>query len=169
MLRCRNAGLGRRPARMRGGCNRLRSFSVSPPLSFIPPGRRFMLYTSIGYWFNGNGADYLSPFYLAGNFLSGTVSRSGQPRLVGSSAGLVAGVAAFLAGLSGFVGAGGFPLHLLLLSRRVLQGILGRSAELRRRRAAQGLSRRTLLPAHHAKCPPLFHVSGGDVHFHPRL
>ena len=30
-----------------------------------------------------------------------------------------------------------FPLHLLLLPRRVLQGVLGRPARLRRRRAAQ--------------------------------
>ena len=66
--------------------------------------------------------------FLAGNFLSGTVPRAGPPRLVGRSAGLVAGVADFLAGVSDVVGAGRVPFHLLLLSRRLLQGILGRPA-----------------------------------------
>lgn len=57
--------------------------------------------------------------FLAGNFWVFTA------RDFWVAAGLVAGVADFLAGLSGAVGAGRFSVHLLLLSRGVLQGILG--------------------------------------------
>src|SRR5271170_7373652 len=53
---------------------------------------------------------------------------------------ILAGVAGVFAGLFCFVGAGRIPLHLLLLSRRVLQGVLGRPDRVRRRRAAQKIS-----------------------------
>jgi hypothetical protein len=74
-------------------------------------------------------------------------------------------LAAVLAGLFDFVGAGRFPFHLLLLSRRVLQGVLGRPDQLRRRRAAQTFLGERYFPAHHPKRSPLFLVSGGPVHF----
>ena len=74
------------------------------------------------YWFNGNGADYLSPFY------SPEIFGTSPHAIFGTAAGLVAGLAAqIFPGLPDFVGAGGFPLHLLLLPWRVLQGVLGRS------------------------------------------
>ena len=43
---------------------------------------------------------------------------------------------------------GPLPGHLLLLPRRVLQGVLGRPAGLRRRRAAEAVPRRGRLSAH---------------------
>ncbi len=66
---------------------------------------------------------YLSPFY--------------SPLLMTDQARLVAGVHAVLGGDADSVGARRLPLHLLLLSRRLLQSVLGRSAVLHRRRAAQ--------------------------------
>ncbi len=54
-------------------------------------------------------------------------------------AAVVAGGAAVLPGLLHPLGPRGNAVHVLLLSRRVLQGVLGRSTQLRRRRAAQGL------------------------------
>ena len=56
---------------------------------------------------------------------------------------------------------GSVPLHLLLLSRRLLQGVLGRPAGLRRRRAAQGLLGRELVPADLPERPPLLLVHRG--------
>ena len=105
---------------------------------------------------------YLSPFYSPEIF--------GDPRTAwfGAQAGLVAGAAAVLAGADHPAVSGAVPLHLLLLSRRVLQGVLGRSAELRRRRAAQELPRRAIVPADPAERPPLLHVRRGAVPLLPR-
>ena len=47
------------------------------------------------------------------------------------------------------------PGHLLLLPRRLLQGVLGRSAVVRRRRAAEALPGRGLVPADRAERPSL--------------
>ena len=63
---------------------------------------------------------------------------------------------------------GRFSAHLLLLSRRLLQSVLGRSARLRRRRAAQGISRRAFVSAHHAKHSPLFPLPRAAFHPRPR-
>ena len=63
----------------------------------------------------------------------------------------------------------GLPAHLLLLPRRVLQGVLGRPAQLRRGRTAQGLHRREQLAAPHPEHPPLFPVRRGAVHRDARL
>ena len=79
---------------------------------------------------------YLSPFY--------------SPELFGDSPHAWFGpkpawwpaLAALLAGAADPLGARRLPPHLLLLPRRLLQGVLGRSAGLRRRRAAQELPRR---------------------------
>ena len=73
---------------------------------------------------------YLSPFYSPELF--GVAAR-----LVRAQARLVAGLAALFARAADPLGAGRFPLHLLLLSRRLLQGVLGRSAVLHRRRASR--------------------------------
>src|SRR5207302_8412366 len=59
--------------------------------------------------------------------LAGTFWRC-HPQLVRGEAGLVAGVAAVFAGALDSLGAGRIPAHLLLLSGRLLQGILGRPA-----------------------------------------
>ena len=55
-------------------------------------------------------------------------------------------LAAVLAGAADPLGARRLPLHLLLLPRRLLQGVLGRPAVLRRRRAAQELPGEQLFP-----------------------
>jgi len=73
-------------------------------------------------------------------------------------------VAGVFTGLFCFVGAGRISFHLLLLSRRVLQRILGRPDRVRRRRAAQKISRRKIFPADPAKRPPLFRLPRGSVH-----
>ena len=72
---------------------------------------------------------YLSPFYSP--LLYGR-----RPQLVWPEAWLVAGGAAVLRRAPDSLGAG-FPLHVLLLPRRLLQGVLGRPAVVRCRRAAQ--------------------------------
>ena len=50
---------------------------------------------------------------------------------------------------------GDLPGHLLLLPRRLLQGVLGRSARLHGRRAAEALPGRGFVPADRAERPPL--------------
>ena len=65
------------------------------------------------------------------------------------------------------LGARRIPLHLLLLSRRLLQGLLGGPGLLRGRRASQDLLGRADLPADPAKRPSLFPVSGARFHRHP--
>ena len=55
------------------------------------------------------------------------------------------GVAPVLAGAADPAVSRRFPLHLLLLPRRLLQGVLGRSAVVRGRRAAQELPGRELV------------------------
>ena len=57
-----------------------------------------------------------------------------------------------------------FPLHVLLLPRRLLQVVLGGSARLRGRRTSQAISGRAQLPADSAERPSLLHVGGGRVH-----
>src|SRR5213078_4225331 len=74
--------------------------------------------------------------------------------LVWASAGLVADVAALFTGLVDPVGAGVVSTHLLLLSRRLLQGLLGRPAFLHRERTAQVLPGREFFSAHPAERPP---------------
>ena len=56
------------------------------------------------------------------------------------------------------LGPGGLPAHLLLLSRRLLQGVLGGPVRLRGRRAAQEVPRRALVSARHPEHPPLLPV-----------
>ena len=75
--------------------------------------------------------NYLSPFYSPELF--GAVAS----RLVRAAALRLAGVAALLAGAPHPLGAGRLPHDLLLLSRRLLQGVLGRPALVHGGRAAR--------------------------------
>jgi len=72
---------------------------------------------------------------------------------------VVAGLALVFHRPCSFFGRRAVTADLLLLSRRLLQSVLGGSAGMRRGRAPQDLPRRALVPAHHAKCAPLFSLS----------
>ena len=67
------------------------------------------------------------------------------------------------------VGAVGIPLHLLLLSRRVLQRLVGRSAVVRCGRASQDLLGRAQVAAADPERPSLFPVLRDPLHLHPGL
>ena len=95
---------------------------------------------------------YLSPFY------SPEIFGDSPHSWFGPEAGGVAGVAAVLAGAADPADPGPVPAHLLLLPRRVLQGVLGRPAVLHRRRAAVELLGRELVSAHPAERPSLHAV-----------
>src|SRR2546423_928414 len=69
-----------------------------------------------------------------------------------TEAGLVARLAIFFAFDVDSLGAGFISFNLLLLSRRLLQSLLGRSCVVRGGGTAQDLPRRTLVSAHPAKC-----------------
>ena len=73
---------------------------------------------------------YLSPFY------SPELFGDSPHAWFGPKPGWLARVAAVLAGAPDPAVPGALPVHLLLLPRRLLQGVLGRSAVVRRRRAA---------------------------------
>src|SRR5437867_1550641 len=59
------------------------------------------------------------------------------------------------------LGACGISGDLLLLSRCILQSVLGRSAGVHCGRAAQELLGRTILPVDHAECASIFSLSRG--------
>ena len=112
---------------------------VQPLLVFLGLGA-FVVYST---WaaFQGSALLFRAlPFAVlfAGDF------RRLAAQLVRAEAGLVAGLAAVFAGAADPLGAGVVPADLLLLPRRLLQSVLGRSAGLRRGRAAQDLSRRAI-------------------------
>ena len=116
--------------------------------------------TRRGRRFQGNHytfGPYLSPFY------SPELFGDSPHALVRTEAGVVAGAAPLLAGHPDSLGAGRFPLHLLLLSRRLLQGVLGRSAHLLRRRAALVLSRRAPFSADPPERPSVLPVPRRDL------
>ena len=69
---------------------------------------------------------------------------------------------------SGFMGSGRFSPHLLLLPRRLLQSVLGRSAGLHRRRTTKRISGRELFSADHAEHSPLLPLHRVVVHPRPR-
>ena len=95
---------------------------------------------------------YLSPFY------SPELFGARRTRWFGPKPGVVAGVAAVLARAADPAVSRAVPPHLLLLPRRLLQGVLGRPARLRRRRAAEAVPGRGLVPADPAEHPPLLPV-----------
>jgi len=82
---------------------------------------------------------------------------------------MVACLAHFFTGAFYSMGAGRVPAHLLLLSRGVLQSVLGRSSGMYRWGTAQDLLGRAVVPAHHAEHPPIFSLSGAFDHFDPCL
>src|SRR5438874_4208499 len=100
------------------------------------------------------------PLLFAGAF------RRFAAQLVWGKTKLVAGLVNLFAGVANSLGAGRISADLLLLSRRVLQSILGGSARVHGGRAAQDISGRTLVPADHAKRAPLFLVSRSHFYFH---
>ena len=135
---------------------------TQPLLTFVVLGG-FVVYAT---WaaFQGNHYEYgpyLSPVLLA------AAVRRRSAQLVRPRAGVVAGGAAVLGGAADPVGAGRLPLHLLLLPRRLLQGVLGGSAVLRRRRAAQVVPRRAIVPADPAERPPLLPLPRARVPVRP--
>src|SRR6185503_12030086 len=69
------------------------------------------------------------------------------PRVVWTKARMVAGTCAILAGAADFAVPGSLPLHLLLLPRRLLQGVLGGSDLVHGRRTTQILLGREDTPA----------------------
>src|SRR5215475_13366087 len=77
-------------------------------------------------------------------------------QLVWAKTRLVARLATFLSSAVSSLGACRLSSYLLLLSRRILQSLLGRSASLHSGRATQKLLGGAIVPAHHAKCAPLF-------------
>src|SRR5262245_39872850 len=93
-------------------------------------------------------------FLLAGNL------RRRRALVARNEAGLVALVASLLARALDPLGARWLPFHLLLLPRRLLQRILGRSPLLRGRGAKKAITGGKLLPSHSAKPPPLFSLPG---------
>ena len=129
-------GLVRPPGAMRGGCSRCSPFSGLARSSSTRPGRRFQ---GAHYEFG----PYLSPFYSPLLFGTSPHAWFGGPDVPAWWPGALP----YSAGPADSLGAGRIPVHLLLLSRRLLQGVLGRSARMRRRRAAQEVSRRALVPA----------------------
>ena len=124
MFSSRLAGSARPRAVTGGGSSRSLSSSASPHSWSTPTGRlsRAVLL-------------FLGTVLLA--FLLSRNLRRFAARLVWSQARLVAPVVAFFAGTPDPLGARPVPRHLLLLPRRVLQGLLGRPALLHRGRAAQ--------------------------------
>jgi hypothetical protein len=78
----------------------------------------------------------------------------------------VAGLDPVVGGLLHPLGAGRVSPHLLLLPRRVLQGVLGRPAELLGGGATEEVPRRALVPAHPAERPSLLPLPRARV---PRL
>src|SRR5712691_4193625 len=90
-------------------------------------------------------------------------------RMVWGEAALVSRLAAVVGGAVDLVGARRISLHLLLLPRRVLQSLLGRSALMRRRRASKILLGREQVPPDLSEHPPVLHVSGAALSRVPRL
>ncbi len=90
-------------------------------------------------------------------------------QLVWTEAVVVARLAYLFSGAFNSLGSGRIPAHLLLLSRRLLQGVLGRSSGVHRGRATENLLGRAVVSADHAKCASLFPLSGARDHFDPCL
>src|SRR4051794_39682653 len=85
-------------------------------------------------------------------------------RVVRAEAGVVAGAAAVLAGVDHPAVPWPVPLHLLLLPRRLLQGLLGRSTVVRRRGASgRELLGRALVSPGAAERPPVLRLHCGHL------
>ncbi len=115
------------------------------------------------YWFNGNGADYLSPFF--------------SPEIFGYSPHAIFGLQpawwpAWLIFSPAFLvlwAPAGFRFTCYYYRGAYYKAFWADPPN-----CAVGEPRKTFLgersfPAHSAKCSPLLHVSGSDFHFHPRI
>ena len=115
------------------------------------------------YWFNGHGADYLSPFFSPEIFGCSPHAIFGLPPawwpawLIFSPAFLVLWAPA------------GFRFTCYYYRGAYYKAFWADPPNCAVGEPRQTLSRRTVFPAHPAKYPPLFHVFGGDFHFHPRV
>ena len=122
------------PRRLFGQTMRADVWWIHPLLVFIGLST-FIVYST---WaaFQGQNyflGNYISPFYSPELF-------GGSPHSwFGPKTGLVAAVASIFAGSFSSLGTGWFPAHLLLLSWRLLQSVLGRSAGMHGWRTTQKL------------------------------
>ena len=137
---------------------------IQPLLVFIGLST-FIVYST---WAAFQGKNYFVRQLCLAVLFAGTVWQF-APQLVWTEAGVVAGLAHLFPCALDSLGAGWLPAHLLLLSWRLLQSVLGRSAGMHSGRAAQELLGRAFIPAHHAKCASLFSLSGALDHFDPCL
>ena len=150
---------------MRGGSSRSWSSSVSPRSSSIRPGRRFIRYImeTCAYWFNGNGANYLSPFFSPEIFgysphaIFGTQPAWWPAWMFFSPAFLVLWAPA------------GFRFTCYYYRGAYYKAFWADPIN-----CAVGEPRKKFLgehsfPAHHPKYSPLFVLSGGAVHRDPFL
>src|ERR1044071_5042829 len=76
---------------------------------------------------------------------------------------MVAGLAPFFCGPAHSLGSWRFPPHLLLLSRRRLQIVLGRSTGMHSRRTEEKIPRRKVLPFDHAECASVLSLRRNSV------
>ncbi len=111
----------------------------------------FLVYSTWAAWQNSHYTfgPYISPFLFSRNL------RQFPARPVRSEAGMVSEFSALLSGASHSMDPGPLPADVLLLPRRILQVVLGRSSGVCGKRAAQELSRRTKLSADSAEFPSL--------------
>ena len=83
---------------------------------------------------------------------------------VGGPTSLVAALLALFRRCLDPLGARGLPAHLLLLSRRLLQVVLGRSSRMRRRRTAKDVPRRAIVSPGHPEHSSIFSVHRADLY-----
>ena len=123
---------------------------LSPSAVFLGFGA-FLVYATWAAFQNGHYTygPYISPFY------SPEIFGNSPHALFGPKPALVSKLSAVLAGAAHSVDTRPLPAYLLLLPRRLLQIILGRSSGLCRGRAAQDLSGRAKLSADSAEFPSL--------------
>ena len=133
---------------------------IQPLLVFIGLST-FIVYST---WAAFQGKDYFFGNYVS-PFYSPELFGDSPHSLVWTETGLVAAVASIFAGAFYSLGTRWLPADLLLLSWRLLQSVLGRSAGMHCGRAAQELLGRAFVPADHAKCASVFSLSGALVHF----
>src|SRR5438105_9857294 len=138
---------------------------VGPAVADVPRSLRVRGLRHLG----GIPGDALHVWSIPVAVLFARVVRRLPAQLVRTQALVVARVVALLAGAARPLGTGRVPVDLLLLPRRVLQGVLGRSAVVRRGRTALDLPRRGVASAHPPERPPVFHVPGASDPADPRL
>src|SRR5688572_12392957 len=96
--------------------------------------------------------------------LRARVARRSGTCLVRRETVLVPSLASLLRGYADPVGSRRLSLHVLLLSRRLLQGVLGRSTRLHGGRAAKKLLGRGFVSTDHPERAPLLPLFGDHIH-----